>query len=98
MYVYIYMYIYIHITLCVYIYIYIYIIVIGTHICYISYIYNFPCMHTQSDIPHVSAEPEASEAEMQSSQSRIHYPEYDDNVCSKLFLSREQNNFRSRCP
>ena len=27
-----------------------------------------------------------------------HYPKYDDNVCSKLFLSREQNNFRSCCP
>ena len=27
-----------------------------------------------------------------------HYPKYDDNVCSKLFLSQEQNNFRSCCP
>ena len=24
-------------------------------------------------------------------------PKYDDNVCSKFFLSQEQNNFRS-CP
>ena len=27
----------------------------------------------------------------------LHYPKYDDNVCSKLFLSQEQKIFRS-CP
>ena len=27
-----------------------------------------------------------------------HYPKYDDDLCSKLFLSQEQKHFRSRCP
>ena len=27
-----------------------------------------------------------------------HYPKYDHNVCSKPFLSQEQNNFGSCCP
>ena len=27
-----------------------------------------------------------------------HYPTFDDNVCSKLFLPQEHNKFRSCCP
>ena len=30
--------------------------------------------------------------------SVFHYPNYNDNVCSKSFSSQEQNNFRSCCP
>ena len=32
------------------------------------------------------------------SRSPCHYPKYDDDVCSKLFLSQEQKSFRSCCP
>ena len=28
----------------------------------------------------------------------IHHPEYNDDVCSKLFLSQEQKHTRSCCP
>ena len=31
-------------------------------------------------------------------RSNAHYPKYDNNVCSKLFLYQEQNNFRSCRP
>ena len=112
-YTYIYIYIYIYyacIYVYVYVYIYIYIDIYYAQCHYTYYTVSDTKQHVVT--PHTASRYAVSSHDLPYDETlcgtrytmhgyavRLHPspPRYDDNVCSKLFLSQEQNNFRS-CP
>ena len=98
-YIYIYPHIYTHMCVCIYIYILYVCIYIYIYIYVYIYIYIYMHIYTHTHI-HFSALARLRELTSCLREFReprelalvhLHYPNYDDNVCSKLFLSQEQN-------